>query len=52
VSLYKIFSPVNIKRMRQFYETWEHIFTNRPLATDEMQPVELHCFLSSGILER
>ena len=31
------FSPVNIKRVRQFYETWEHVFTNRPLATDEIQ---------------
>jgi len=39
------FSAVNIKRMRQFYETWApHLDTDnqidiiRPLATDEIQP--------------
>ena len=31
------FSPVNIKRMRQFYETWEYVFTNRPLPADDLQ---------------
>ncbi len=39
------FSPVNIKRMRQFYEEWEKCFQStenqspifRPLATDEIQ---------------
>lgn len=39
------FSPVNIKRMRQFYEAWQHqfedtsneLFINRPSSTDEIQ---------------
>ena len=31
------FSPVNIKRMRQFYEAWEQVFANRPLPEDEIQ---------------
>ena len=30
------FSPVNIKRMRQFYEEWELIFANRPPSADEI----------------
>jgi predicted nuclease of restriction endonuclease-like (RecB) superfamily len=39
------FSLVNLKRMRQFYEAWEHVFVNhqsttgeiRPLSTDEIE---------------
>ena len=39
------FSAVNIKRMRQFFETWENVFAveqngltlNRPLPTDDLQ---------------
>ena len=31
------FSPVNIKRMRQFYEAWEDTFAIRQLATGELQ---------------
>jgi len=66
------FSPVNIKRMRQFYEAWELIFVNRqltagenrplvsdeiplnlltanrPMATDDLQSINLQCFLSIG----
>jgi hypothetical protein len=31
------FSAGNIKRMRQFYEAWKLVFTNRPLPTDDLQ---------------
>jgi len=31
------FSPVNIKRMRQFYEAWEPCFTNQRTITDKTQ---------------
>jgi predicted nuclease of restriction endonuclease-like (RecB) superfamily len=30
------FSASNMKRMRLFYETWEPVFQNRPLPTDEI----------------
>lgn len=34
------FSPVNLKRMRQFYEAWEHIFTNSLPITIEINPAD------------
>jgi predicted nuclease of restriction endonuclease-like (RecB) superfamily len=30
------FSATSLKKMRTFYEAWENIFSNRPLATDEI----------------
>ena len=47
------YSPVNIKRMRQFYETWKQcfecvdnkVFINRPLLTDDFN---IKKFLSLG----
>ena len=32
-------SQVNLKRMRQFYEAWEHIFVNRQLLAGEIRPL-------------
>jgi hypothetical protein len=34
------FSEVAIKRMRLFYEAWQPVFINRPLAMDDFQPEE------------
>lgn len=33
------FSLVNLKRMRQFYEAWEHVFVNRQPITGEIRPL-------------
>jgi predicted nuclease of restriction endonuclease-like (RecB) superfamily len=33
------FSLVNLKRMRQFYETWEYVFANRQPTTGEIRPL-------------
>lgn len=33
------FSLVNLKRMRQFYEAWEHVFVNCQPATGEIRPL-------------
>ena len=35
------FSPVNLKRMRQFYEAWEHVFVNRQPTTGEIRPLSM-----------
>ncbi len=49
------FSPVNIKRMRQFYEEWgpylladSQSTTNRPLPTDDLVEFNREYFLSIG----
>jgi predicted nuclease of restriction endonuclease-like (RecB) superfamily len=45
------FSPVNIKRMRQFYEIWEPVFSNRPLTADDLaissQEIDIHVLASN-----
>jgi predicted nuclease of restriction endonuclease-like (RecB) superfamily len=34
------FSEVSIKRMRLFYEAWQPVFLNRPLATDDLNRLQ------------
>jgi predicted nuclease of restriction endonuclease-like (RecB) superfamily len=45
------FSPVNIKRMRQFFESWVPVFSNRPLLADDLaissQEIDIHALASN-----
>ena len=43
------FSESNIKRMRQFYETWSPYFTNRPFETGDLSELDLKAVLSVGL---
>ncbi|MDR0703764.1 MAG: DUF1016 N-terminal domain-containing protein, partial [Planctomycetaceae bacterium] len=42
------FSETSLKKMRTFYEAWSDIFSNRPLATDDLTPFDLDSFLKVG----
>ncbi|MDR0619795.1 MAG: hypothetical protein LBG17_07865 [Bacteroidales bacterium] len=33
------FLPINLKRMRQFYEMWKHVFVNRQPITEKIRPL-------------